>query len=92
VRGLVTELTDRYEADRSRAPVPWQVTDAPSDYIDGQLRAIVGLEVEISSIEAKRKLSQNRPEGDRSGVEAALAGSDRPADLGVAAAMRRLRQ
>jgi transcriptional regulator len=92
LRGLVTELTDRHESARSGATVPWQVTDAPSDYIDGQLRAIVGVEVEISSIEAKRKLSQNRPEADRTGVEAALARSDRPADLDVATAMRRLRQ
>ena len=71
--------------------MPWRVTDAPADYIDGQLRAIVGIEVEISSIEAKRKLSQNRPEGDRTGVEDALAGSDRNGDHDVAAAMRRLR-
>jgi transcriptional regulator len=91
VRTLVTDLTDRHESARSGSPEPWQVTDAPADYIDGQLRAIVGIEVEISSIEAKRKLSQNRPEGDRTGVETALAASDRPRDHGVAAAMRRLR-
>ncbi len=92
VRVLVADLTQRHESARSGPNPPWQVTDAPSDYIAGQLRAIVGIEVEISSIEAKRKLSQNRPEADRSGVEAALAGSDRPADLDVATAMRRLRQ
>jgi transcriptional regulator len=91
VRTLVTDLTDRHESARSSPPVPWQVTDAPADYIDGQLRAIVGVEVEISSIEAKRKLSQNRPEGDRTGVETALAASSRPGDHDVAAAMRQLR-
>jgi transcriptional regulator len=91
VRALVTDLTDRHESARSGPPVAWRVTDAPADYIDGQLRAIVGIEVEISSIEAKRKLSQNRPEGDRTGVEGALAGSDRNGDHDVAAAMRRLR-
>jgi transcriptional regulator len=91
VRTLVTDLTDRHESARPGGPPAWQVTDAPTAYIDGQLRAIVGIEVEISSIEAKRKLSQNRPEGDRTGVETALAGSDRPGDHDVAAAMRRLR-
>jgi transcriptional regulator len=91
VRMLVTDLTDRHESARSGPPAPWQVTDAPTDYIDGQLRAIVGVEVEISSIEAKRKLSQNRPEGDRTGVDVALAASDRAGDHDVAAAMRRLR-
>jgi transcriptional regulator len=91
VRTLVSELTNRHESDRSGPPEPWQVTDAPASYIDGQLRAIVGVEVEISSIEAKRKLSQNRPEGDRVGVEVALTASDRAGDHDVAAAMRRLR-
>jgi transcriptional regulator len=91
LRALVTDLTDRHESARSGPPAPWQVTDAPPTYIDGQLRAIVGVEVEISSIEAKRKLSQNRPEGDRAGVEAALTGSDRAGDHDVAEAMRRLR-
>ena len=92
VRTLVSDLTDRHESDRSGPPEPWQVTDAPASYIDGQLRAIVGVEVEISSIEAKRKLSQNRPEGDRAGVEVALTASDRAGDHDVAAAMRRLRE
>jgi transcriptional regulator len=91
VRRLVTDLTDRHESARSDPRERWQVTDAPADFIDGQLRSIVGVEVEISSIEAKRKLSQNRPDGDRTGVETALAGSDRPGDHDVAAAMRRLR-
>jgi transcriptional regulator len=91
VRTLVTDLTDRHESARSGSPERWQVTDAPASFIDGQLRAIVGIEVEISSIEAKRKLSQNRPEGDRVGVETALTESDRPGDHDVATAMRRLR-
>jgi transcriptional regulator len=91
VRMLVSDLTDRHESDRSGPPQPWRVTDAPASYIDGQLRAIVGVEVEISSIEAKRKLSQNRPEGDRAGVEVALTTSGGPRDHEVASAMRKLR-
>jgi transcriptional regulator len=92
VRLLVTDLTDRHESARYAPPDGWQVTDAPPDFIDAQLRAIVGVEVEISSIEAKRKLSQNRPDGDRTGVETALATSDRPGDSDVADAMRRNRR
>src|SRR5260370_18865432 len=69
LRALVTRLTRSHESDREH---PWAVTDAPRDYIDGQLRAIVGVELTISSIEAKQKLSQNRSELDREGVVAGL--------------------
>jgi transcriptional regulator len=83
LRALVTRLTRRHEGDREH---PWAVTDAPPDYIDGQLRAIVGVELAISSIEAKQKLSQNRSELDREGVVAGLrdesgAGNAAVADL-----------
>src|SRR5271169_1891222 len=54
---FVRRLTERHEAERAH---PWSVDDAPRDYIDGQLRAIVGLEVQITRIEAKAKLGQNR--------------------------------
>jgi transcriptional regulator len=69
LRALVTRLTLLHESDREH---PWAVTDAPPDYIDGQLRAIVGVELTITSIEAKQKLSQNRSELDRAGVVAGL--------------------
>ena len=71
LRSLVTRLTERHEADQ---PHPWAVTDAPPAYIDGQLRAIVGIELRISRIEAKAKLSQNRPPADRAGVITGLDG------------------
>jgi len=71
LRTLVTRLTERHEAGR---PHPWAVTDAPARYIDGQLRAIVGVELRIARIEAKAKLSQNRPPADRAGVIAGLGG------------------
>ncbi len=54
------------------------VTDAPPEYIDGQLRAIVGVELTITAVEAKQKLSQNRSELDREGVVAGLRAE--PAD------------
>lgn len=70
---LVTTLTDRHEATRT---APWAVSDAPADFIDAQLRAIVGVELEITEIEGKAKLSQNRTDADRDGVRSALAEGD----------------
>jgi transcriptional regulator len=69
LRALVTRLTRLHEDGR---PHPWAVTDAPPEYIDGQLRAIVGVELQITSVEAKQKLSQNRSEPDRAGVVSGL--------------------
>jgi len=74
-RQLVSDLTDEHEQRLSTETggEPWEVDDAPSDFIDGQLRAIVGVELEITAIEAKRKLSQNKPEADRAGALEGLA-------------------
>ena len=66
---LVRRLTDKHEAAR---PTPWSVDDAPERFVKGQLRAIVGVEVEIRRVDAKFKLSQNRPEADIDGVVAGL--------------------
>jgi transcriptional regulator len=72
LEGIVRALTDRHEATMAE---PWSVDDAPRDYIDAMLRAIVGVEVTVERIEAKRKLSQNRSSEDISGVIAGLNGS-----------------
>ena len=77
VRGLVTRLTDRHEQPRDE---PWAVTDAPADYIGKNLRPIVGVELVVSSVEAKAKLSQNRSDEDRAGVAAGLAADGRGTD------------
>jgi transcriptional regulator len=69
LRSLVTRLTERHEAGFEH---PWQVTDAPEKFIDGQLRAIVGVQLQVTRIEAKTKLSQNRSEADQDGVIAGL--------------------
>ncbi|GAB2968475.1 FMN-binding negative transcriptional regulator [Nocardioides montaniterrae] len=69
LRDAVTALTDRHEAARAE---PWAVTDAPSPFIDGMLKAIVGLELQVEKVEAKAKLSQNRSLADREGVIAGL--------------------
>jgi transcriptional regulator len=69
LRDVVTALTERYEHDLDNR---WWVTDAPEAYIEGQLRGIVGVEMVITQVEAKEKLSQNRSPADRTGVIAAL--------------------
>jgi transcriptional regulator len=77
VRSLVTRLTDRHERSR---PEPWAVTDAPADYVDKNLRPIVGVELVVESVEAKAKLSQNRSEQDRAGIAAGLVADGRDPD------------
>jgi transcriptional regulator len=84
LRAFVTRLTRLHEDGREH---PWAVTDAPPEYIDGQLRAIVGIELVITSIEAKQKLSQNRSELDRAGVVAGLRGEPGPGPAAIAEAM-----
>ncbi len=84
VEDVVRRLTAKHEAARLASPgqsPAWSVDDAPRKFIEGQLRAIVGLELRITRIEAKAKLSQNRPVGDVAGVVAGLAarGDDRSA-------------
>jgi transcriptional regulator len=68
-RDIVERLTAAHEGGRAE---PWAVSDAPEAYVSGQLRAIVGIEVEIDRIEAKWKLSQNRSAADVAGVVAGL--------------------
>lgn len=70
VRSLVERLTDRHEGGRAH---PWKVGDAPDDYIDSLLKAIVGLEIPIDKIEGKWKISQNRSEADQSRIANGLA-------------------
>jgi len=84
VEDVVRRLTAKHEAARLASPgqpPAWSVDDAPRKFIEGQLRAIVGLELQITRIEAKAKLSQNRPVGDVAGVVAGLSarGDDRSA-------------
>jgi transcriptional regulator len=62
---IVTRLTEKHEAGFDH---PWKVSDAPSDYVEGMLKAIVAFEMPITRIEASWKLSQNRSEADRTGT------------------------
>ena len=69
VEDLVRRLTTLHEASSAQ---PWTVDDAPARFVAGQRRAIVGVELVITRVEAKRKLSQNRPAADIDGVIAGL--------------------
>jgi transcriptional regulator len=86
VAELVRELTDRHEAGR---PAPWSVDDAPPKFFAGQLRAIVGVELAIERIEAKFKLSQNRPAADVDGVIEGLRATGDPQSAAAVATHRR---
>jgi transcriptional regulator len=68
---VVTRLTNKYEGLREN---PWQVSDAPSDYVAMQLKGIVGMVLHITELRGVRKLSQNKTPADRAGV---IAGETR---------------
>lgn len=69
LRALVGALTQIHERLRAR---PWQVADAPADFVRSQIKGIVGVTLMLEKLEGKYKLSQNRPEADRKGVVAGL--------------------
>jgi len=81
LRRHLEELTARHEAGRER---PWAVDDAPAEYVAGLERAIVGVEIAITRVEGKWKMSQNRPAADIDGVVRGLAASPRAGDREVA--------
>ena len=81
---LVSRLSDRHEQGRAQ---PWAVSDAPREYIDAMLRAIVGFALPIRRLEGKWKLSQNRSASDQAGVRTGLATSNNPRDHELAAQM-----
>ncbi|MEO6964279.1 MAG: FMN-binding negative transcriptional regulator [Acidobacteriaceae bacterium] len=74
------ELTSQHE---SAAAVPWKVTDAPAEFIESMLKGIVGLELTITRLEGKWKVSQNRSERDRRGVIQGLDDLDSPESLAM---------
>ena len=84
LRMAVEELTHEHEQRREER---WHVTDAPSSYIDRQLRGIVGVELTVTRVEGKAKLSQNRSRADREGVVAGLRESGRADEQAVAEQM-----
>ncbi len=77
LRALVTQLTDTYEEGRAER---WRVSDAPADYLESMLAAIVGFEITVTRVVGKFKGSQNRSAADRAEVAAALRSEGRDAD------------
>jgi len=69
LRELVERLTNRHEAGRAE---PWKVTDAPADFVEQMLGAIIGIEIPLTRLVGKWKVSQNRPPADRDGVVTGL--------------------
>jgi transcriptional regulator len=69
VRAFVNRLTERHEAPRDK---PWAVSDAPDDFIATMLKAIVGIEITLTALTGKWKVSQNRSAADRAGVAKGL--------------------
>jgi transcriptional regulator len=81
LRALVGRLTDAHEASRE---VPWKVEDAPPEYIEKMLAAIVGFELSIISLTGKWKASQNHTSANRQGVVAGLRAADDPDSYEIA--------
>jgi len=81
----VTRLTDRHEQQMATR---WRVSDAPDDYVAGQLKAIVGIEMRVEQVDGKAKLSQNRSTADQAGVVEGLRATDGAAAAWMADAIQ----
>jgi transcriptional regulator len=71
--GQLQRLTTGLESSRR---VPWSISDAPGDYIESQMKHIVGIELEIVALDGKWKVSQNQPEANRRSVVAGFSQDD----------------
>lgn len=75
-------LTDQIDAltaaQEAHRPDPWATTDAPAPFIAAQMRGILGLEITVTDLRGKLKLSQNRAAADRAGVRAGLMAEGDP--------------
>ena len=87
LRAQVAALTAQEEA---AFPHPWQVADAPADYVEKMLGAVVGIELEITRLAGKWKTSQNQPPQNRAGVVAGLRERGMPDDLAMADSIAKL--
>ncbi len=86
LRAQISALTGENESDRAK---PWAVEDAPPDFIAAQMKGIVGIEIDIETIDGKWKVSQNRPLADRQGVAEGLSAIDRTEAAEMADLVRR---
>jgi len=81
LRGQLERLVRRHESPQ---PKPWHISDAPADFVEKQLAAIVGIEIPIARLSGKWKVSQNRNDGDRAGVVEGLAATPNPESRAMA--------
>jgi transcriptional regulator len=81
----LNDLTNTHEAGQA---LPWKIADAPRDYIDQMIANIVGIEIALTRLEGKWKVSQNRSAADRLGVVAGLTANETPGALEMAALVR----
>lgn len=86
VKAQLERLSNGHEANR---PHPWRIADAPAEYIEKLLRAIVGIEIPLSRLVGKWKVSQNQPEVNRAGVERGLREQGGDVALAMADAVAR---
>ena len=87
LRAIVSNLTDFHEHHRE---IPWSASESDPDYMEAQLAGIVAITMNVTGVEAKYKLSQNRPEVDRISISNDLAQSLKPEENVIAAEMQRL--
>lgn len=88
IASQIDDLTRHKEADRA---APWAVADAPGAFLASQIKGIVGLEIPVSRIEGKWKVSQNRVAADAAGVAEGLRGEGEEADAVAAAVAERMK-
>jgi transcriptional regulator len=86
LRAFVEQLTSRHEGSRRE---PWKITDAPAEFIDTQVGAIIGMEMPITRLIGKWKVSQNRPAHDRDGAAEGLVREGGPSGAAMAELIRR---
>lgn len=86
LRQMVEDLTNRHEHGRAE---PWRVSDAPTEYVEKLLGAIVGVEIPVTRLIGKSKLSQNRSVADRQGVVAGLEHEGSPALTDIATLIKK---
>jgi transcriptional regulator len=85
LHAFLQQITDRHEAARA---APWKVDDAPADYVQTMMGAIVGIEIPLTKLEGKWKVSQNRPAADRASVAAGLTAGNREGERAMADLVR----
>jgi transcriptional regulator len=78
---IADQLNALTAAREALRPAPWSIADAPPDYIEAQMKNIVGIEIEIAALEGKWKVSQNQPEANRRSVTAGFGADEKTREM-----------